>query len=72
MGKYNRGDYVKFELADTACNKSEWLWMIVDFCDDEAALIFGRLDSVPVVTMNLRIGQEIAVSFENVRDVLND
>jgi hypothetical protein len=70
MAKYNTGDYVKFELTETACSYSEWLWLIVDFCDDEAGLIFGRLDSVPVVTTHLRIGQELAVSFENVRDVI--
>jgi hypothetical protein len=29
------------------------------------------LDNVPIVITHLRLGQEIAVSFDNVRDVLS-
>jgi hypothetical protein len=71
MARYNSGDYVKFELAKTACDQSEWLWMIVDFSDDEAGMIFGKLDSIPVGSTQLRVGQYIAVSFDNIRDVLH-
>ena len=71
MAKYSRGEYVKFELGETGSGQSEWLWMTVEFCDDEAGVIFGRLDSVPVVSTQLRVGQEIAVSFDNVRDAVN-
>lgn len=71
MAKYNRGEYVKFELAETGSGQSEWLWMIVESCDDEAGVIFGTLDSMPIVSTQLRVGQQIAVSFDNVRDVLN-
>ena len=71
MVKYNRGDYVKFELVETGTGQSEWLWMIVEFCDDQASVLFGKLDSVPVFSTQLRVGQEIAVSLDNVRDVLN-
>lgn len=71
MAKYNIADCVKFEFADNDAGHSEWLWMIVDFCNEDAGVIFGRLDSVPVVMTHLRLGQEIAVSFENVGDVLS-
>jgi len=71
MAKYNHGDCVKFECAETDAGYCEWLWMIVDFCNDDTSVIFGRLDSVPIVITQLRLGQGIAVSFENVRDVLS-
>jgi hypothetical protein len=33
------------------------MWVQVDDCDDEQGLIFGRLDSEPVVNTVLRVGQ---------------
>ena len=32
---------------DEAADESEWMWVQVDSCDDEAGLLFGRLDSEP-------------------------
>lgn len=68
MGKYGKGDHVKFEVVDDHSGESEWLWLAVDSSDDEEEVVFGRLDSQPIVATDLRLGQELAVSYEKIRD----
>ncbi len=68
MPTYERGDYVKVEFTDEGTGESEWMWVKIDRCDDERRLIFGRLDSQPVVHTTLRLGQELAISYDNVKD----
>jgi len=69
MAAYEAGDYVKVELTDEATGESEWLWMRVERCDDTNRLVFGRLDNEPVVFgKELKLGQELAVSFGKIRD----
>jgi hypothetical protein len=46
----------------------EWMWLEVDYADDEKQLVFGRLDSEPIVNTDLRLGCELAVSFANILD----
>jgi uncharacterized protein YegJ (DUF2314 family) len=65
---YEPDDYIKAEIVDEASKESEWLWVRVDRCDDQERLIFGTLDNIPVVNTDLRLGQQIAVSYSNVRD----
>ena len=43
---------------------SEWMWVQVDSCDDEAGLLFGRLDSEPLLGSALHVGDELAVSYK--------
>ena len=63
------GDYVKFEIKNDATGESEWMWLKVDRCDDPNRLVFGWLDSEPVVfSSDLKLGQHMAVSYDNVRD----
>jgi hypothetical protein len=63
------GDYVKFEIKNDATGESEWVWLRVDHCDELNRLVFGWLDSEPVVfTTDLKLGQHMAVSYDNVRD----
>lgn len=63
------GDYVKFEMKDDATGESEWMWLRVDYCDDSNRVVFGCLDSEPVVFANdLKLGKQMAVSYDNVRD----
>jgi hypothetical protein len=63
------GDYVKFEIKNEATGESEWMWLRVDYSDDEKKLVFGWLDSEPLVfSAELALGQHIAVSYDNVRD----
>ena len=64
------GDYVKFEVRDSRENKqAEWLWLRVDRCDEKNRVVFGSLDSEPIMfNRELTLGQHMAVSFDNIRD----
>lgn len=64
------GDYVKVEFKDAARGESEWMWVKVDHADEENPLVFGTLDNEPVVNADLRLGMELAVSFDNIREHL--
>ena len=41
---------------------------LVDNSDDERQLVFGQLDSEPVVATDMKRGQHLAVSYQQVRD----
>jgi hypothetical protein len=66
MPRFRPGDYVKAEFKDEATGEGEQMWVVVDSCDDEAGVLFGRLDNVPVVGTGLHVGDEIAVSYGKV------
>ena len=68
MGKYEKGDHVKIEVRNEASGESEWMWLLVEYSDDGEELVFGKLDSQPVVATEMKVGQELAVSYDNVRD----
>jgi len=68
LSKYNPGDHVKIEFAREPSGESEWMWVEVSRCDDENRMLFGKLDSQPVVYTQLRIGQELAVSYDRIRE----
>ena len=68
MGKYEKGDHVKIEIEDQGLRVGEWLWLLVDHSDDEQQLVFGRLDNEPISSTTLRLGQQLAVSYEKIRD----
>ncbi len=68
MSKYEKGDHIKFEVSDEEKGESEWMWLLVESSDDEQEIVFGKLDSQPVAATDMRLGQELAVSYEKVRD----
>ena len=68
MGKYKRGDFVKIEVRDEGSGPSEWLWLLVDHSDDEQRLVFGKLDNEPIVNTDMRVGMELAISYDNIRE----
>jgi uncharacterized protein YegJ (DUF2314 family) len=68
MGRYKQGDFVKIEVQCEANDESEWMWLLVDHSDDEKRLVFGKLDNEPVVNTDMRLGMELAVSYDNVRE----
>ena len=68
MGRYKSGDFVKVEVRDEASGESEWLWVLVDDSDDKKRLVFGKLDNEPIVNTDMRLGMELAVSYDNIRD----
>ncbi len=68
MGKYVKGDYIKAEFTDDEKHESEWMWVLVDDSDDEARIVFGRLDNQPIVCTGLHLGQQLAVSYNLIRE----
>jgi len=65
MLKFQPGDYVKAEFMDEETGKSERMWVQVIFCDDDATVLFGRLDNEPLLGTSLHLGDELAVSYDN-------
>lgn len=52
--KYQQGDHVKIEVTDEKSGDSEWMWLLVSSSDDQQQLVFGQLDSEPVVATGLK------------------
>jgi len=67
MGKYEKGDHVKIEVKNEAFSVGEWMWMLVESSDDEKQIVFGVLDNEPISNADMRRGQQLAVSYDNVR-----
>lgn len=69
MSVYESGDFVKVEFKDGQSGDNEWMWVRVEYSDDAKRLVFGRLDSQPLLHHggNLKVGSQLAVSYENVR-----
>jgi uncharacterized protein YegJ (DUF2314 family) len=65
---YSVGDHIKFEVKDEKTGESEWMWLVVERVDENTRTAFGVLDSQPIVFRQLRLGQELAVSFDNIRE----
>jgi hypothetical protein len=65
---FRPGDYVKVEFVKESTGESEWMWVEVSSDDSAARIVFGRLDSEPVVNSDLRRGMELAVSYDNIRE----
>ena len=68
MGRYSKGEHVKFEVMSEESGEREWMWLLVDRSDDDREIVFGRLDSQPVVMTEMHLGQELAVSYHNIRE----
>jgi hypothetical protein len=70
MAAYETGDFVKEEFRNDQTAESDWMWVRVDSCDDAKRLVFGRLDTMPLLDYSgkLRLDSEIAVSFDNIRE----
>lgn len=68
MARFEPGDHVKAEFRDERGGESEWMWVWVESADDALGVIFGWLDNEPVVHAGARLGQQIAVSYDNVRE----
>ena len=68
MGMYKPGDEVKVKFHFKQSGKSEWLWFIVTYADDEQKFVFAYLDSEPKVNTNMRFGMELFISYKNIKD----
>jgi hypothetical protein len=65
---FKPGDYIKVEFVKESTGESEWMWVEVSSDDSPRRIVFGRLDSEPVVNTDLRRGIELAVSYDNIRE----
>jgi hypothetical protein len=68
VGRYAKGEHIKAEFIDQEKQESEWMWVLVDESDDKERIVFGRLDSQPIVSTGLRLGQQLAVSYDLIRE----
>ena len=69
MGKYKKGDHVKIEVRDEQFGGiGEWMWLLVESSDDEKQLVFGHLDNEPVANRDMKLGQQLAVNYDNIRE----
>jgi len=62
---FKPGDYVKVEFVKESTGESEWMWVEVSSDDSARRIVFGRLDTEPVVNADLHRGMELAVSYDN-------
>jgi len=65
---FKPGDYVKVEFVKESTGESEWMWVEVSSDDSARRIVFGRLDSEPIVNADLRRGMELAVGYDNIRE----
>ena len=70
MSRYAPGDYIKAEFRNDSTGESEWMWIKVEYCDEREQLVFGWLDSLPLLDYGseLKPGSQLAVAFGNIRD----
>jgi len=54
-------------VVDQSTGEREWMWLLVERSHDAARFVFGTLDSEPVAVSNMHLGQEPAISYENIR-----
>jgi len=67
--EFEPGDYVKVEIRDDKTGEAEWMWLRIDYCDEPNKMVFGWLDSQPVVfTTDIKLGQHMGVSYDNIRE----
>ncbi len=70
MPIYEPGDFVKVDFKNDRTGESEWMWVRVERVDDEKKLIFGSLDSRPILDHGgkLKLGSQLAISYSNIRE----
>jgi uncharacterized protein YegJ (DUF2314 family) len=68
VGKYKKSDHVKIEVKDETSPIGEWMWILVEYSDDERQLVFGKLDNEPIANADMQLGQQLAVSYDKIRD----
>lgn len=69
MATFAPGDYVKAEFKSDSAGENEWMWVKVELCDEQNQLVFGWLDSQPLLDHGkLKLGSRLAVSFDSIRE----
>jgi len=67
---YEKGDYIKVEFPDETTGVGEWMWVRVEFCDDQKKVVIGRLDNEPLNDYGgkLDLGAQLVVSYRQIRE----
>lgn len=67
---YNQGDHVRVELLSGNAGATVSVWIRVEHCDDQHAIVFGTIDGeIPQGIGNaLRRGATLAASYRQVRE----
>ena len=70
MARYKQGDFVKAVFKDDRSGETERMWIVVDTCDDEKQLVFGKLDNEPIAAFldKLWLGKDVAISYDLIVD----
>jgi hypothetical protein len=70
ISKYRKGDYLRVELFSGVAGSSMSIWIYVDHCDDQHAIVFGTIDTEPSKWLgnSLRSGAKVAVEYRQVRE----
>lgn len=70
MRRYQPGELVKALFKDDQTGEAEGMWIKVNACDDEKRVVFGTLDNEPIAVFRdkLRLGKEVAVSYDLILD----
>lgn len=68
MGRYKKGEHVKVEVVNEGTGEIELMWLFVEYSDNAQRIVFGVVDSEPIVNTDLKLGQHLAVSYDNIRD----
>jgi hypothetical protein len=55
-----------FQSEDELTGGSERMWVRVDSCDDQAGVLFGRLDNEPLLGTALLVDDELALSYKKI------
>ena len=66
------GDFVKAVFKNEATGEVERMWVKVDRADEGNRLVFGKLDSQPLVNRELQLGMELAVAFDAICEHIKD
>lgn len=67
---YEPGDYIKVEFEGEGGMPGEWMWVIVQGCDDNKRVVFGRVDNEPLneYSDKVKLGSQLAISYGKVRE----
>ena len=54
------------EFKDGMTDERARMWVVVDSCDDEEGIVFGKRDDERLLGTGLHVGVELAASYEKV------
>jgi hypothetical protein len=70
VSRYKYGDYLRVELPLRTDDVPTSVWISVDHCSEEHAIVFGTIESEPPQWLGkrLRLGARLAVSYRCVQE----